>query len=117
MANLTPARTTDRPALAHTERREVVIEHEFLAVFVREAIHPLLISHRAQGRCHQRLRFTTLEDGRTMRAGQDAYFTGDLAKLLIIAAVDARAFQDQVPNDALLQLLEGGRNLLRREFW
>ena len=47
MADLAPARAADRPAFADAERREVVIEHELLAVFVDQAVDALLVA----GRC------------------------------------------------------------------
>src|SRR5207302_5153878 len=63
VSDLAAARSADGPALPDTERREVVIEHELLAIFFDQPVHALLVTRGAEGGGYQRLRLAALEDG------------------------------------------------------
>ena len=60
--------TTDGLDLTNAVRREVVLEVELLGVLVSQTIHNLLIFERTQGADHERLRLTSGEHGRTVKA-------------------------------------------------
>ena len=105
--------SADRAALAHRERWEVVVQHELLAELVRQPIDALLIAGGAQRRRHQRLCLAALEDGRSVRSRQHADLTGDRPNLLVVPAVDALAFEDQVADHLFLKGLESAGHLPR----
>ena len=74
VADLAPAGPADRTALADAEGREIVIEHELLAVFVDQAVDALLVAAGAEGGGDEGLGFAAGEEGRAMGARQNAHF-------------------------------------------
>ena len=77
VADLAAARAADGPDLADRERREVVVEHELLRVFLDQPVDPLLVAARAQRDRHQRLGLAALEHGRAVHAGQNVDLASD----------------------------------------
>ncbi len=116
VADLAAAGAAIGPAFADAERREIVIEHEFLADLVGQAVDALLVAGGAQRGGDQGLRFAAGEQGGAVRARQDADFAGDGPQILRRPAVDAFAFEDQVANDAFFEGLEGMADLFGRVF-
>ena len=106
MADLAAARAADRPDLADRERREVVVEHELLAVLVHEPVDPLLVAAGAQDGGDQRLRLAALEEGRAVRPRQEADLALDRPQVLRAAAVGPLAVEDQLADDPLLDRRE-----------
>ena len=101
MADLAAARPADRPDLADGERRHVVVEHELLAVLVHDAVDPLLVGAGAEHGRDQGLGLAALEEGRAVRAGQQADLALDRPQVLGAAAVGPLAVQDQLADDPL----------------
>ena len=102
MADLAAARAADRPHFADGERREVVVEHELLAVLVDQAVDALLVAAGAERDRDQRLRLAALEHGRAVHPRQDVDLALDLPQRLVVAAVGPRAVEDQIADDASL---------------
>ena len=96
------------PHFADGERREVVVEHELLAVLVEQAVDPLLVARRAERDGDQGLRLAPLEDGRAVHPRQHIDLALDVPQRAVIAAVGPRAAEDQVADDALFQVVPGG---------
>ena len=108
VADLAPARAADPPRLAHGERREIVVQHERLAVFADQRVDDLLVLAGAQRGHHQRLGLAAGEQGRTVRPVQDPDFGDDRPDRLGVAAVDARpGIQDLAADDIALHVVEG----------
>ncbi len=101
-------RAADRATFADRERREVVIQHELLAVLVHQAIDALFVAGRAQRDRDQGLRFATLEQRRTVDAWQQVGFAVDRTQRLSVASVRASAGDDQVANDFFFQVVPNG---------
>ena len=96
-----------RPASPIDVGREIVVQHEMLAVFAFERVDDLLVLAGAERRDHQRLGFAAGEQRRAMRARQHADFGRDRPHGLGVAAVDARlAVQHGAAHDLVLDLLE-----------
>ena len=85
--DFTPARAAQGAGLADAERREIVVEHETLRGFPREAFHALLVFGRAQSDSDQGLRFAPGEKGRTVGSRQDPDFGRDRPDLIEIPAI------------------------------
>src|SRR5205814_932037 len=81
VTDFAPPRSSNGLAFADAERREVVIEHEFLAVFVGQAVHALLVAGRPQRGGNQGLRLAAGKNGRAVRTRQDADFARYVAQL------------------------------------
>jgi hypothetical protein len=82
VADFAPAGAADRANFTHAVAGEVVMQHEFLAVFFDQAVDHLLIGAGAEGDGAHRLRFAAGEDGRAMHARQNADFATDRADVL-----------------------------------
>ena len=113
MTDLAALGTAHTTGLTHAEWREVVVQHEGLAVGTIQGIHDLGVTLGAQGGNHQSLGFTTGEQGRTMGAWQHAGLDADVAHGLGITTVDTRLTgQNTTAHGLLLQLVQSGGNLL-----
>ena len=112
MTDLATARAADGSNFAHAEAGEVVVEHEFLAVFVDEAVNHLFVAAGAEGNGAHGLGFAAGEDGRAVNAGKDADFAGDRADAVIIATIGADAGEDCFAGDLLLDFDEDRADLL-----
>jgi len=107
MTDLAPLRRTDAAGLADAERREVVVQHERFAVLAADGVHKLRVAARPQCRDHHGLGLATGEQGRAMRARQEADHRLDRADLVELAAVDAAAvLEDRAANDVGFDLLD-----------
>ena len=95
MADFAAARRARRLGLADAERREVVVEHELLAVLVLEPLDALLVNRGAERAGDERLGFAAREERRAVRAGQHADLAVNLAQVLQAAAVLALAGHDE----------------------
>jgi hypothetical protein len=91
---LAATRSTNRLAFSDAVRREVVIQHEFLAVFLAEAVDALFIAGGAQCCRYEGLRFAACKDGRPVSSWQHPDFAINRANLLETAAVNTFAFED-----------------------
>ena len=60
-ADFAPARSADRPDLAHGKRREVIVEHELLRVFLDQSVDPLLVAACLPRELHFMARSTLFE--------------------------------------------------------
>ncbi len=115
MADFAAFRRADKTSLTNAVRREVVVEHEGIFPLAFERIDDLRVAARAESRDDQGLGLTAREDGRAVRARQNADLDVDLADGLRIAAVDARiAGDDAAAHDVLLGIMELGLDLRRR---
>ena len=108
VADLAAAGPADRPDLADGERGHVVVEHELLAVFVHDAVDPLLVGAGAEHGRHQGLGLAALEEGRAVRPGQETDLALDRPQVFGAAAVGPLAVEDQLADDPLLDRAEGG---------
>ena len=107
VANFAAARTRHATGFADRERREVVVEHEALPRLALEALDLLRIVGGAERAGDERLRFAAREDGRAVRAREDAGLDPDVADLVELAAVEPDAVGEHFfAEDLLLQLLE-----------
>ena len=97
VADLAPARAAQELRLAGAERREVVVQHELLAVLADQRVDLLLVGRRAERGDHERLRLAAREQRRAVRARQHADLAGDRADVGQAAAVDALAVARRSP--------------------
>ena len=93
MADFATAGAAGAAGFAHAEWREIVVQNEALRLFAAAVgIDVLRFFDRRQRGESQRLGFAALENGRTMRARQNADFAGDRAQIMVAAAIDAFLF-------------------------
>ena len=109
VTNLATSRATNGTAFAHGERREVVVQHELLRVFVLQSVDTLLVFGRTQCDRDQRLGFTALEDGRAVDTWQHIDMAFNVTQRLAVTAIGADTFQNAVTDDALFQVVPDGR--------
>ena len=114
MADLAPAGPADRANLADREGGHVVVEHELLAIFVHDAVNPLLVGGRAEHGRDQGLSLAPLEDRRAVGPGQEADLAADRPQVVRAAAVGPLAVENQLANDPLLDRREGRLDPARR---
>ena len=122
MADFAPARAADAAGFADAEGREVVVQKETLRGFAATVgVDVLRLLDRRERDERQRLRFATLENGRTMGAREDADFARDLAQVLVAAAIHALLLVEDADAEGLfLHVIERlvDRELVRfREFF
>src|SRR5688500_13955066 len=79
-------RHANRPDFAVRARREVVVQHQLLAVLVLQAIDPLLVARGAQHHGNPGLRLAALEHGRAVDPRQHIPVAFDVAERAIVAA-------------------------------
>ena len=73
MSDFTAARPAHEAHFSHAEWREVVVQHEAFRRLTRlEQLDALFVIFRAEGHRYQGLRFTTSEDGRSVRPRKHA---------------------------------------------
>ena len=90
MADFAPACAADAAGFADAEWREIVVQEEALRFFAAAVgIDVLRFFDRRESGERDRLRFAALENGRAMRARQHADFAGDLAQVIVAAAINA----------------------------
>ena len=107
MADLAAAGRSHAAGLAGRVGREVVVQHEVLAVLAVERVDDLLVLAGAERGDDERLGFAAGEQRRAVGARQDADLGDDRPDRLGVAAVDARlAAQDRAAHDVLFQVLE-----------
>ena len=107
MADLAPAGATQEARLAHRIGREVVVQHEALAVLALEHVHDLLVLAGAEGRGDQRLGLAAREERRAVAARQRADLALDGANIAGRPPVDARSAVEDLPaHDVLLKRLQ-----------
>ncbi len=107
VADLAPARAAHALRLAHGVGREVVVQHEVLAMLAFQRIDDLLVLSRAEGRDAERLGLAAGEQRAPVGAGQDADLADDGAHGLRVAAVDAGpGVEDRVADDGGLEVLQ-----------
>jgi len=99
VANLTTSGSSHTAGLANTERRKVVVKHEVFLLLTFIALQPLPVVRCAQRGCDQCLRLAAREQGRPVRAGQNAGLDGDLANLVEGTAIGA----DPLPGHLLAE--------------
>lgn len=76
------------------------MQHEWFFDFAIKRIEHLFVIACTEGRNHDRLCFTTGEQGRTVNAWQNTSFRDDLANCFGVAAIDAgTGVDDRVTND------------------
>ena len=109
VADFAAARPADRLALADRVGREVVVEEELLRVLVAEPVDLLLVGDGAERGGDEPLRFAALEERGAVRPRQDADLAGDVAQFLRRPAVDARAAEGDLAEDALADGGDGRR--------
>ena len=115
MADFPPARAAEAAGFADAEGREVVVQKETLRGFAATVGVDVLrfLDRRERGQRH-RLRFATLENGRTMGAREDADFARDLAQVVVAAAIDPLLLVENVAAEGLF--LHIIKRLVDREF-
>src|SRR6266480_4945520 len=107
VADLAPARPALRPRLADRIRREVVVVHEALELFCRQAVELLLVGHRAERGDRQGLRLAAREQPRSVRSRQHAHLDGDRPHVFQATTVDTHPLlDDALPNAVLQGLVE-----------
>ena len=113
VADLAAARAADRLDLAGAVRREVVLEVELLRVLLHQAVDDLLVAERAERRDHEGLRLAAGEEGRAVRARQEAGLDRDRPDVALAALVDAAAVERHLAHDLVLGLGEALLDLLQ----
>ena len=114
VADLAATRIAHAARLAHRIGREIVVQHEVLAVLAFERVDHLLVLPGAQGGDAQRLGLAAREQGAAMGSRQHPHLGGDRPHGAGVAAVDAQAgIKDGVANDVGFQVLEQRRHPLR----
>ena len=109
VADLAPPGGAQETRLAHRIGREVVMQHEMLAIFAIESVDDLLVLAGAERRRHQGLGLAAGEQRAAVQPRQDSDLGLDRPDGAGIAAVDAFAgIQNGVADDVLLDRLEGG---------
>ncbi len=116
MPDLAAARSADRPDLADGERGHVVVEHELFAIFVHDAVDPLLVGTGAEDRGHQGLGLAALKQGRAMCPGQQADLALDRPQIFGAAAVGTLPIENQLADDPLFDGGKRGLDSGRRDF-
>ena len=112
VADFAAAGRTHAARLAHGVGREVIVQEEGLLVGALQGVDPLLVLARAERCYHERLRLAAGEQRRAVRARNHMDQAIDGPHRNQIAAVDALAgLEDARPDDVLLDLLEGVREL------
>ena len=107
MADLAAAGRAHEGRLAGGVGREVVVQHEILAVVALERVDHLLVLAGAERRHHQRLGLAAGEQRAAVDPRQHADLGHDRPHGLGVAAVDALAgVEDRAAHDRLLELLE-----------
>ena len=91
MADFTPAGAAQKTRFADRVGREIIVQHEALAIFAFEHIHDLFVLAGAEGRDHQRLGLAAGKERRAMAARQNADLAHDLAHIPRAAPVDTFA--------------------------
>ncbi len=118
VADLAPAGAAQELHLPDREGREVVVEHEALAVLgLLDRVDDLRVLGGAEGRGDQGLRLAAGEERRAVGAGQDAHLAGDRPDLVEAAAVEPVAVLEDLALEQLLAqpVVDGGeRGLLLR---
>ena len=94
VADFAPSRRAHRPGLARRVRREVVVVHVALVGNRHDAVEPLLVADRTQGRRGEHLRLPARENARTVNARHVADLRPDRADLVGLAAVGTNLFVD-----------------------
>src|SRR5690606_14021474 len=87
--DLAPSRRPHPAGLTGRIRREVVVQHEVLAVLALERVHDLLVLAGAERGHDEGLGLTAGEQGTAMRPGKHADFGDDRPDRLRVAPVDA----------------------------
>ncbi len=96
MADFAAAWRTHAARLAYRVRREVVVQHEALAVAAVQRVDNLLVVTGAESRGHKRLGLTAGEERRAVGAWQCADFAVDVANRVVLPSVEALFFGDDV---------------------
>ncbi|MCY1393025.1 hypothetical protein D9M71_79120 [compost metagenome] len=116
VADFTTARAAHAAALAHRERREVVVQHEGVLALAFQGVEQLGITGGAKGGNDQGLGFAAGEQGRTVGLAEDADFDLQRADGAGVAAVDTRfAVDDVLANGAVFQQAEHVLDFTGRE--
>ena len=105
MTNFSTTGSTDGAAFTDAERWEVVVEHEFLRVFLRKPVNPLLITGGSEGHGDQRLCFASLENGTAVYPRQDVNMAFDGSERLAVATVWASAGENQVTDNVFFEIM------------
>src|SRR5439155_27016428 len=86
MTDLAPPRAARSSRFAHAERRKIVVQNEPLRLFATAvSIEHLRFLDRRQRGKRDRLGFAALENGRAVRARQEAHFATDRPYILVTA--------------------------------
>ena len=105
VADLAAAGRTHAARFADGVGREVIMQHEALAIFAGQRIDHLLVLAGAERGHDQRLGLAAGKQGRAVGARQGADFADDRADRLGVATVDAHAgIQDLAADDVRFQL-------------
>ena len=97
----------DTTGFANRIRREVVVQHEWVATLTFQCIDDLGISGRTQSNRANRLGFTTGEQGGTVYFSQDVHFTGNGTYSAGVTTVDTGfTGQNALAYQILLNALE-----------
>ena len=115
--DLAPLGRSHHAGFADAERRKIVVQHERLFAFAREAVDDLRVASRAQGRDDQCLGLAAREQRRAVSSRQHAGADVDAAHGLGVAAVDARVpIEDLAAHQPIFEIREFSTDLLSREF-
>ena len=108
MADFAAARATEATGLTDAERREIVMQKEALRIFAATiGVDHLRFFDRRERRKRHRLGFAALENRRTVGAREHTDFAGDLAQIVVAAAVDALLLVENIaPERLLLDVIE-----------
>ena len=113
MPHLASARAAQRLDLAHTERREVVVQHKALGMHPRKILNTLIVRGCTNRHRHKPLGLATRKERRTMGARQNAHFTRNRTHLIQTATINANAlFGDQIAHQMVLEILIRCRHFL-----
>ena len=114
VADLAPAGTAQRLDLTGAKGREVVVQHETLALIsVAQRVQTLFVLPGAQGHGHHGLRLAPGENRRAVNRGKHANFTADAADLVESTPVDADPLGESATTGVSnARFVEGLRNFL-----
>ena len=108
VSDFSPTGSADHATFSDRVRREVVVEHESLLVFLDRPVDSLSVTWCAEGDGADRLSFASGEDGRAVHSWQQVDAAVDVPQVVHASAIESRlVVENQVSDDELLEVMEG----------
>src|SRR5258706_3370208 len=106
MADFAAAGPANGPHFAHAVAGEVVVQHEFLLVFIDQPVDELFVGACAERDRAHRLRFAAGKYGRAVHARQNAHLAADGANVGVRAAIGAHAGENRLAGHLFFNFAE-----------